>query len=145
MVAIPVTNVAPGTCTSLNSNAANCTITGTFTFSAASPALNTPGNYPNNTWTMQLYAPANNELEASQYFQIKGYSSQTQVDIAGVKGQSLTFGCCTSWYDLQPSRKFDFHQQCQREAYPIAADPIKGIEYTNRPGRDAERQLRAAE
>ncbi len=134
VVGIPATNAIPNTCTSLVNNSPNCTVKGTFQFSAASPALTTPGTYPNNTWTVQLYAPNNQELEASQAFQIMGYSSQTLFNQNGVNGQTLTFGCCNTntIYNI-PNVKMVFTNNANT-AYPFAADPIVGIEYTTGPG-----------
>jgi hypothetical protein len=132
VVGIPATNSVPATCTSLSNSAANCTVTGTFQFSAANPALVTPGTYPNNTWTIQLYAPANQEMEASQAFQIYGYSLQTLFNQNGVNGQTLTFGCCAGGVYNIPNVKMVFTNNGQ-VTYPFAADPLKGIEYTTGP------------
>ncbi len=132
VVYVATTNTIPGTCTLVNNNSPTCTATDTFTFSAASPTLNPPGTYPNNIWTMQLYNPATQTVEASQAFQIMGYSMQTQFKIAGVSGSTMIFGCCTTGnvYNVAASMVFtntaNFH-------YPNAPDPIRGIEYTTGP------------
>ncbi len=133
VVGVLATNSVPNTCTSLNSNSPSCTVTGTFQFSAASPALVTPGTYPANTWTIQLYAPNNQEIEASQAFQIFGYSSQTLFTQNGVNGQTLTFGCCNAGtvYNI-PNIKMVFTNN-GKVTYPFAADPLTGIEYTTGP------------
>jgi len=138
VVGIPATNAVPSTCTSLNNTAANCTVTGTFAFASANPALNPPGNYPNNSWAIQLYAPANQEVEASQYFQLKGYSVQTQFNTAGAIGQALNFvvgGCfgagCNTVFNVATSMIFTNNANLN---YPFAADPIKGIEFTTGAG-----------
>jgi hypothetical protein len=137
VVGIPATNSVPNTCTSLSSNAANCIVTGTFAFANASPALNAPGNYPNNTWTLQLYAPANQEIEASQYFQIKGYSILTQFNTGGAIGQTLNFvtnGCYGGCTILQNVATKMIFTNNANQNFPFAPDPIRGIEFTTGAG-----------
>ena len=132
VVYVATTNTIPGTCTLVNNNSPTCTATGTFQFSAASPTLNPPGTYPNNIWTMQLYNPATQALEASQAFQLMGYSMQTQFTIAGVTGSTMIFGCCTNGaiYNVAASMVFT---NTAKFNYPNAPDPIAGIEYTTGP------------
>lgn len=126
VVFVGTTNTIPNTCTLANNSAANCTATATFQFSAASPTLNSPGTYPNNIWTMQLYNPSNKTVEASQAFQIMGYSLQTNFLVSSVPQQSLTWIVGTST-NLPASMVFTNTANIN---YPNAADPIKGIEYT---------------
>ena len=138
IVSIPAVSPSPvpASCTSLNSTAANCTVTGTFSFASANPALSAPGNYPSNTWTMQLYSPINTELEASQYFQIKGYSVLTQFDTSGAIGQTLNYvigPCCDGSVIFNQATSMIFTNNSNVN-YPIAAESLKGIEYTTGPG-----------
>ncbi|HTZ54602.1 MAG TPA: hypothetical protein VMB20_06020 [Candidatus Acidoferrum sp.] len=132
VVYVGTTNTIPGTCTLTNNNSSTCTATSTFTFSAASPTLNAPGTYPNNIWTMQLYNPATQTVEASQAFQLMGYSMQTQFTIAGITGRTMVFGCCTNGtvYNVAGSMVFTNTANLN---YPNAPDPIAGIEYTTGP------------
>jgi len=132
VVELPSVPSIPASCTATANSAANCTATGTFQFSSASPTLNAPGNYPNNTWTMQLYAPGTQTVEASQAFELVGYSMQTLFDVSGVEGDTITFGCCTSGtvYSVTGSMVFT---NTANFNYPNAADPLRGIEYTTGP------------
>jgi hypothetical protein len=123
------TNAIPSTCTLTNNTATNCTATATFQFSAASPTLNSPGTYPNNIWTMQLYNPTTKTVEASQAFQIMGYSLQTEFVVGGITQQSLTWIVGTST-NLPASMVF---KNTGNINYPNAADPVQGIEYTTGP------------
>jgi hypothetical protein len=132
VVYVATTNTIPGTCTLTNNSSSTCTATGTFQFSAASPTLNSPGTYPNNIWTMQLYNTATKTVEASQAFQLMGYSMQTQFVINGVDTNTLTFGCCAAGvYNQAASMVFT---NTANFNYPNAPDPLKGIEYTTGPG-----------
>jgi hypothetical protein len=132
VVYIGTTNTIPGTCTLTSNTSPTCTATDTFQFSAASPTLNPPGTYPNNIWTMQLYNPTTKTVEASQAFQIMGYSMQTQFTIAGVSGSTMIFGCCTTGnvYNVAASMVFT---NTANFNYPNAPDPIAGIEYSTGP------------
>jgi len=132
VVYVATTNTIPGTCTLVTNTSPTCTATGTFQFSAASPTLNPPGTYPNNIWTMQLYNPTTQALEASQAFQLMGYSMQTQFTIGGVTGDTMIFGCCTTGnvYNVAASMVF---KNTANFNYPNAPDPIAGIEYTTGP------------
>ncbi|MDP9024015.1 MAG: hypothetical protein M3N13_01395, partial [Candidatus Eremiobacteraeota bacterium] len=65
-------------------NAANHT----FTFDAIGNLLS-PGQYPAEPFTVQLYDTTHNSVIASQSFKILGYSSLTQFNNAGVLGSSL--------------------------------------------------------
>jgi hypothetical protein len=130
VVYVATTNTIPGTCTLTNNNSATCTAAGTFTFSAASPTLNPPGTYPNNIWTMQLYNPTTKVVEASQAFQIMGYSMQTQFVLNGVDTNTLTFNLGTPSAAVPASMIFTNTANLN---YPNAPDPIKGIEYTTGP------------
>ena len=129
VVYVGTTNTIPGTCTLVNNTSPTCTATATFQFSAASPTLNSPGTYPNNIWTMQLYDPATKVVEASQAFQIMGYSLQTEFLVGGVTQQSLTWIDGTST-NLPASMVF---KNTANINYPNAADPIRGIEYATGP------------
>jgi hypothetical protein len=119
----------PGTCTLTSNTSATCTATNLFKFASASPALNAPGTYPNSIWTMQLYNPANKIVEASQAFELLGYSMQTEFVVGGVTTQSLTWIDGTST-NLPASMVFTNNANIN---YPNAADPIAGIEYTTGP------------
>jgi hypothetical protein len=132
VVYVATTNTIPGTCTLVNNNSPTCTATGTFQFSAASPTLNPPGTYPNNIWTMQLYNPTTKALEASQAFQIMGYSMQTQFTIGGVTGSTMIFGCCTNGATYNVAASMVFTNTANLN-YPNAPDPISGIEYSTGP------------
>lgn len=132
VVEIPATNVVPNTCTTVSNSAAACTVIGTFVFQNASPALNAPGNYPNNTWTMQLYAPGDQTVSASQAFTLVGYSMQTEFKIGGVLGTTLTFGCCTNGATYNQAASLIFTNDGNIN-YPNAADPLRGIEYGTGP------------
>lgn len=126
VVYVGTTNTIPGTCTLVSNTSPTCTASATFQFSAASPTLNSPGTYPNNIWTMQLYNPTTKVVEASQAFQIMGYSLQTEFLVGGVTQQSLTWIDGTST-NLPASMVF---KNTANINYPNAADPIQGIEYT---------------
>jgi hypothetical protein len=132
VVYVGTTNTIPATCTLTNNDTSACTATATFTFADASPTLNAPGTYPNNIWTMQLYNPATKVVEASQAFQVMGYSMQTQFILNGVDTNTVTFGCCNNGtvYNVAGSMIF---QNNANFKYPNAADPIRGIEYTTGP------------
>ncbi len=123
----------PGTCTLTNNSSAACTATGTFSFAGASPALNSPGNYPNNTWTMQLYNPATQTVEASQAFQLLGYSMETQFNVGGVLQSTIVFGCCTNGTVYNQAATMVFTNNGNFN-FPNAADSLRGIEYTTGPG-----------
>jgi hypothetical protein len=129
VVFIGNTNAVPSTCTLASNSSATCTATATFQFSAASPTLNSPGTYPNNIWTMQLYNPTTKTVEASQAFQIMGYSLQTEFVVGTTTQQSLTWIDGTST-NLPASMVF---KNTGNINYPNAADPIAGIEYTTGP------------
>ncbi len=132
VVYVATTNTIPGTCTLTNNNSPTCTATDTFQFSSANPVLNSPGTYPNNIWTMQLYSPSTQTVEASQAFQLMGYSIQTQFVIGGVDSNTMTFGCCAGGdYNVAASMVFT---NTANFNYPNAPDPIRGIEYTTGPG-----------
>ena len=135
VVYVGTTNTIPGTCTLVSNNSPTCTATGTFQFSAASPTLNPPGTYPNNIWTMQLYNPATKTVEASQAFQLMGYSLQTQFLISGVAGNTMIFGCCAGGdytFPTAGTTSMVFTNTANFN-YPNAPDPIRGIEYTTGP------------
>ncbi|HTV92803.1 MAG TPA: hypothetical protein VMG98_08820 [Verrucomicrobiae bacterium] len=131
VVYIGTTNTIPATCTLTNNTAANCTADATFQFSAASPTLNSPGTYPNNIWTMQLYNPTTKVVEASQAFQLMGYSLQTQFNVGGVLGNTVAFQCCGN-PDYTVTAGMVFTNTANFN-YPNAADPIAGIEYGTGP------------
>ncbi len=130
VVYVATTNTIPGTCTLTNNNSSTCTATGTFQFSAASPTLNSPGTYPNNIWTMQLYNTGTNTVEASQAFELMGYSMQTQFVLNGVDTNTLTFNLGTPSAAVPASMIFTNTANLN---YPNAPDPIEGIEYTSGP------------
>jgi hypothetical protein len=128
VVMVQTTNTIPGTCTLTSNTSSSCTAAGEFVFANAAPALNPPGTYPNSIWTMQLYNPSTQTVEASQAFELMGYSMQTQFDIGGVLGTTLTFGCCNGGdYDQVATMVFT---NTANFNYPNAADPIRGVEYT---------------
>ena len=132
VVYVGTTNTIPGTCTLTNNTSSTCTATATFQFSSANPTLNPPGTYPNNIWTMQLYNPSTQTVEASQAFQLMGYSIQTQFVINGIDSNTMTFGCCAGGdYNVAASMVFT---NTANFNYPNAPDPIRGIEYTTGPG-----------
>lgn len=115
----------PGTCTLTSNSSSSCTASGLFKFASASPALNSPGTYPNSIWTMQLYNPANKIVEASQAFELLGYSSETQVINGGTPGQQVVWivdGSTSVAASLEFTNTANIN-------YPNAADPIAGIEF----------------
>lgn len=135
VVYVATTNTIPGTCTLVTNTSPTCTANGTFQFSAASPTLNPPGTYPNNIWTMQLYNPATQTVEASQAFQLMGYSLQTQFLINGTAGNTMIFGCCAAGDYVFPTAGTTsmVFTNTANFNYPNAPDPIRGIEYTTGP------------
>ena len=131
VVEIPAVSPSPvpATCTSSSNTGVNCTVTGTFIFANASPALNAPGQYPNNNiWTMQLIAPTTNTVEASQAFQIVGYSAQTLFNYSSANRDTITFTTTGNPYS-QTGVSMIFSNTGYFN-YPNAYDSLRGIEYT---------------
>jgi len=131
VVSIPAVspNPIPATCTAGNNTASNCTETSTFQFSAANPAINPPGEYPNNIYTVQLINTANNTVESSQAFELVGYNLETEFDANGTYETTLNFASTTGTASLT-NLGFYFVNNGPFK-YPNDYDTIKGIEYTS--------------
>ncbi|MGB6985336.1 MAG: hypothetical protein WBD74_05080 [Candidatus Aquilonibacter sp.] len=131
VVSIPAVNAIPATCTAANNSAANCIETGTFTFNSASPVIHPPGQYPTDVWTMQLINTANNTVQASQAFQMVGYSVDSEFDNAGTYGTTINFPSTGTINEKAGISLYLLNNG--NIAFPNAYDTIKGIEYTTGP------------
>jgi hypothetical protein len=134
VVYIPASITIPGTCTAASNSATNCIAVGTFPFASGTPALNSPGQYPSDVWTMQLINTANNTVESSQSFQILGYSAQTLFD----NTTTSTYGDTLDFTDAEdPATLANYSLYFLNNGnitYPNAYDTLRGIEYTSGPG-----------
>ncbi|HEX8805375.1 MAG TPA: hypothetical protein VF741_00445 [Candidatus Aquilonibacter sp.] len=131
VVSIPAVspNPIPATCTAGSNTSALCTETGTFQFSAASPAIHSPGQYPNNIYTVQLINTANNTVESSQAFELVGYNMETEFDNGGTYETTVNFADSTGVASLTNVGLYFLNNG--PFAYPNDYDTIKGIEYTS--------------
>jgi hypothetical protein len=131
VVSIPTLNTIPATCTAVNNSAANCIETGTFTFNSASPAIHSPGQYPTDVWTMQLINTATNTVQASQAFQMVGYSVDSEFDNAGTYGTTINFPSTGTVNEEAGISLYLLNNG--NVSFPNAYDTIKGLEYTTGP------------
>ncbi|MHB8147648.1 MAG: hypothetical protein ACYDGM_10375 [Vulcanimicrobiaceae bacterium] len=63
---------------------------GSNVFTFDNTAMLQPGSYPSHTFSVQLYDTTNNDVVASQSFQVLGYSTTTQFNNAGTLGSTIS-------------------------------------------------------
>jgi len=141
VVSIPAVapNPIPSTCTTTNNTSVNCTETGTFQFSAASPAINPPGEYPNNIYTVQLINTADNTVESSQAFELLGYNVETEFDNNGTYGTTINF---TAGNGVEEEANIGLYFLNNGPfKYPNDYDTVKGIIYSSGPASDVTKSF----